>query len=104
MNPGGGIANGVLLNYDLNPGSGAGDMFFDVPTSLFAGVSGQYVLLYSQFGTPPGTYRSNDGFEEWAVISGAAVPEPSSPLLCFLAAAIYFGLRLAPPRAKVFPR
>ena len=101
MNPGGGTANSVLLNYNLNPGSGAGDMFLDLPTVLFAGVPGQYVLLYSQFGDPPGAYPSNDGFEEWAVISGAAVPEPSSPLLCVLAAAIWFGLRLAQPRAKV---
>src|SRR5262249_53089217 len=59
MNLGGGTGNGVLLNYDLNPGSGAGDMFLTIPTNAFSGVSGQYVVLYSQFGTPPGQYPSN---------------------------------------------
>lgn len=73
MNPGGGTANGVKLNYALNPGSGWGDIYVDIPVSAFAGKSGDYLVLYSQFGHPPGEYASNDGFEEWAV-----VPEPST--------------------------
>ena len=94
MNLGGGTANGVLLNYDLNPGSGAGDMFLYIPTAFFAAVPGQYVLLYSQFGTPPGAYQSNDGFEEWAVIAGTAVPEPTTPAFAGAFLAIWFGARM----------
>jgi hypothetical protein len=102
MNIGGGTANGVLLNYDLNPGSGAGDMFLDIPTSFFTGVSGQYVLLYSQFGTPPGAYQSNDGFEEWAVISGQeVVPEPTTGMLAGAFLLIWLGTRLLNNRQKL---
>jgi hypothetical protein len=78
MNPGGGTANGVKLDYSLNPGSGAGDMYLYLPTSLFDTANGQYVFLYSQFGNPPGEYGSNDGFEEWAVLTPVVIPEPST--------------------------
>jgi hypothetical protein len=40
--------------------------------------------MYSQFGTPPGPFDSNDGFEEWAVLSQGDVthvPEPTSVIL-----------------------
>jgi hypothetical protein len=104
MSTGGGTANGVLLNYDLNPGSGAGDMFLDIPTAFFAGSSGQYVLLYSQFGTPPGIYASNDGFEEWAVISGqVVVPEPTAGMVAGAFLLIWFGARLLSNRQKLSP-
>jgi hypothetical protein len=75
----------IHMDYSLNPGSGAGDMFLYVPDSDFAsGITN--VILYSQFGTPPGTAGTNDGFEEWAVLKPAgspcigcdAVPEPGS--------------------------
>jgi len=63
----------VELNYALNPGSGAGDMFMYVPTSAFAaspGVAGalstDFVYFYSLFGNANG---SNDGFEEWSLIT-----------------------------------
>ena len=41
--------NGILLNYTLNSGSGQGDMFLDVPNSLFVG-GFTNVYLWSQFG------------------------------------------------------
>jgi hypothetical protein len=70
--------NSILLNYNLNTGSGSGDMFAYIRTSLFTG--GTYVYLYSQFGNAPN--GNNDGFEEWSTIRGAsAVPEPASLLL-----------------------
>jgi hypothetical protein len=77
--------NTVELNYNLNTGSGSGDMFFYVNTSLFTGTN-QYVYLYSLFGSPN---NNNDGFEEWAVLgeggggsdSETPVPEPGSLLL-----------------------
>jgi hypothetical protein len=70
--------NAILLNYNLNTGSGSGDMFAYIPTSVFTG--GTYVYLYSQFGNAPN--GNNDGFEEWATVRGTtAVPEPASLLL-----------------------
>jgi len=60
--------NRVTMNFNLNPGSGAGDLFVYVRTSLFdpyTSANGSYVVLFSQFGDPPGSQGSNDGFEEW---------------------------------------
>jgi hypothetical protein len=70
--------NSIKLNYSLNPGSGAGDMYAYIPTSAFSG--GTFVYLYSQFGT---NFASNDGFEEWATLQGRTptVPEPASVIL-----------------------
>jgi len=63
----------VNLNYSLNPGSGAGDMYMYVPTSYFAGVPlTDNVYFYSLFGNP---HASNDGFEEWALVG---VPGPTT--------------------------
>jgi len=91
--------NNVKLNYNLNSGSGSGDLFMYVPVSLFGATTpNTFVYLYSAFGStmyldsgnPPSLYGNNDGFEEWAVrvcstISGATctneelpnVPEPA---------------------------
>jgi hypothetical protein len=79
--------NTVELNYNLNTGSGSGDMFFYVRNSLFTG-SNTFVYLYSSFGAPN---NNNDGFEEWAVLNlpgtptpfdeTPSVPEPGSLLL-----------------------
>jgi PEP-CTERM motif len=84
----------IKLNYNLNPGSGAGDMFFYVATTGITPAAGQnFLILYSQFGTPPGPNGTNDGFEEWAVLKSSivncgpdqctvnGVPEPASLLL-----------------------
>lgn len=68
----------IQLNFSLNPGSGGGDMFLYVPNSDFD-TSLSNVILFSQFGNPRGTYSSNDGFEEWAVLS--PVPEPAPIIL-----------------------
>jgi hypothetical protein len=60
----------VLLNYNLAPGSGNGDMLLLIPDSMFttpcAGAN-QYVYFWSEFGKKGGAYQSNDGFEEWSV-------------------------------------
>lgn len=70
--------NWLKLNYNLNPGSGAGDLFMYIPTSLFGAET--YVYLYSVFGEHD---NNNDGFEEWAVrvAPGTNVPEPATLLL-----------------------
>lgn len=73
----------VLLNYDLNSGSGSGDMFFYVPVSLFAGtLPTDYVYFYSLFS------NSDAGFEEWALLQSTGgggqppvIPEPGTMLL-----------------------
>jgi len=75
-----GTGNRILLDYSLNTGSGSGDMFAYIPTSLFQAQAafGGYVYLYSQFS------GNNDGFEEWATVQGSSstvVPEPGSLLL-----------------------
>jgi len=99
MNPpsAGSGPNGVKLNYNLNPGSGAGDMFVYIPASLFAGTGNNFLYLYSQFGnvTPfglPQGYDTSDGFEEWSRVNadgggaggGNPVPEPSQFLSLFV--------------------
>jgi hypothetical protein len=65
----------ILLDFQLNDGSGSGDMTMLVPESFFApyesGINKKdYVVLYSKFGGDlfNGTqYANNDGFEEWFV-------------------------------------
>lgn len=75
-----GAGNEILLDYNLNSGSGSGDMFAYIPVSLFAGASNtDYVYLYSQFGAKGGAYAENAGFEEWATRPTAtAVPDAGS--------------------------
>jgi len=71
----------IELNFVLNPGSGAGDMFLYVEDSLFAGAQ-THVVFATHFGSPNGDHGTNDGFEEWAVVKRVNdVPEPSSLLL-----------------------
>ncbi|WP_239027514.1 PEP-CTERM sorting domain-containing protein [Geomonas diazotrophica] len=88
-----GVDSYIKLNYDLNTGSGSGDMLFYVPNSLFAGYADTTALyLFSGFGT---NYEANDGFEEWWVGKSAPVPpvpEPGTMILLgagFLSLAIY---------------
>jgi len=68
----------VRMDYSLANGSGSGDMFVYVKSSLFTGVN-PYVYLYSKFGNPDG---SDAGFEEWATrpctSNPPAVPLPAS--------------------------
>jgi hypothetical protein len=88
--------NEIMLDFNRNPGSGAGDMFLLVKSSLFGTDNSENVILYSHFGDPPsgsiggigGSDSSSDGVEEWAVFQGlvpgttvfdgGSVPEPAS--------------------------
>jgi hypothetical protein len=70
----------IELDYNLNPGSGAGDMYAYIKDSLFTQDDGSFVYLYSAFGQPNAT---NDGFEEWALLktTDIRVPTPGAALL-----------------------
>ncbi len=61
--------NAVLLNASLSHGSGSGDLLVDVPDALLTEPGGNFVYLYSKFGT---TVSANGGFEEWAVATPGA--------------------------------
>lgn len=83
-----GTDNAIDLNYNLNSGSGSGDMWAYIPKANFdaahASTNNDFVYLYSKFGIP---HANNDGYEEWAGVEGPNnnVPEPS-PLLAGLLA------------------
>jgi hypothetical protein len=101
---GGAVYDKVTLDYSLNSGSGSGDMYLDIPLTMFNAAFGSagstfnsaskqnnaYVYLYSKFGSDP--YANNDGFEEWAFLAkvappgggGFSAPEPSSLVLAGL--------------------
>jgi hypothetical protein len=86
----------VALDYNLNSGSGSGDLLVYIPQSLLGTDGSTYVYLYSLFGSNStgftktgydGGFGNNDGFEEWAVRIGEqeipppVIPEPASMLL-----------------------
>jgi hypothetical protein len=64
--------NYLMLDASQSHGSGSGDMFFFVPTSMFTGASSSdFLYLYSKFGMRESALG---GFEEWA----AVIPEPNT--------------------------
>ena len=86
--------NAVALNYNLNSGSGSGDLKVYIPVSALGVDLTQYVYLYSLFGSNStgftktgfaGGFGNNDGFEEWAVrdvtTPPPTIPEPATILL-----------------------
>jgi hypothetical protein len=69
--------SGLLLGYNLNSGSGSGDIWAFIPKAKFTGPN-PWVYLYSSFGVPN---NNNDGYEEWAAVVGhntPSVPVPAS--------------------------
>lgn len=86
----------VDFNYRNHTGSGDGDIKIYIPLSVFSGHSGAISLL-DGWGTPGG-YQDNDGFQEWAALTGGSecpvgspecsvsAPEPASLALFGLAA------------------
>jgi len=95
----GSLAQNTELWIDSGRGSGSGDIYLYVQSSLFGTDPNKYVTLFSQFGNPTGTYTSSAGFEEWAYKSApttepptpVGVPVPASVQL-FLAGVIPLGL------------
>jgi hypothetical protein len=98
-----GTDNALDLNYNLNSGSGSGDLWAFIPKAKFdaaqAGNNDDFVYLYSKFGIP---HANNDGYEEWSGVEGPSnnVPEPS-PLLACLLCGIAFGVLRIRPAARL---
>jgi hypothetical protein len=65
-------ANSLLLDYSLNPGSGAGDLLIFLPTSFFSGAT-----LADNLYVVAGFSGSNDGFEEFSTF-GIDRPTPTT--------------------------
>ncbi|HEV8377598.1 MAG TPA: hypothetical protein VGP99_02020 [Tepidisphaeraceae bacterium] len=97
-----GTDNAIDLNYNLNSGSGSGDMWAYIPKANFdaaqAGNNNDFVYLYSKFGIP---HPNNDGYEEWSGVEGPnnVVPEPSA-----LLAGLFVVAALAIVRIRPAPR
>jgi hypothetical protein len=66
--------NWVVVQDDVTPRAGAGDMLLYVPADLFSG--NPFVYLYSRFGDHHG---GNGGVEQWAVGVGGPVTPPVTP-------------------------
>lgn len=102
--PGTAGGNEIVLNYNINGGSGQGDMKLLIPVSAFNWVdpATTYVYLYSQFGAMgagcinnyfdatgqhandpiTSSCANNDGYEEWyRILGGTPVPEPATLIL-----------------------
>ncbi len=85
-----GADNWIKLDYNLNAGSGGGDMFAYIPDSLFVGPN-QFVYLYCSFGEQgvgKNGLDTSDGYEEWAVRTPDSpppvIPEPASAALALI--------------------
>jgi hypothetical protein len=56
-------------------------MLLYINDAAFSGLPGTTLItLYSQFGSPPGTAATNDGYEEWAAITSGTIPLPPVPI------------------------
>lgn len=76
--------------FDANNGSGSGDLYVYIPVSYFAG-GGTYFTLYCEFAKNPSldpAYPNDDGFEEWAYVSGPNSVPDSGGTLALLGSAI----------------
>ncbi|PYK73313.1 MAG: hypothetical protein DME44_01620 [Verrucomicrobia bacterium] len=82
-----GSGDRVILDASRNHGSGSGDMYAYIPASDFAGSkTSDFVYLYAHFGS---TDASQAGFEEWALVNAAPIPEMNAlfPIIGFFALA-----------------
>jgi hypothetical protein len=103
----------ILLNYDLESGSGDADMIFRVPKTAFANVAlTDNVYLYSKFGSlglsslyptaspiTGANWGNSDGFEEWAY-SREKVEVPDGGVTALMLGMSLLGLRFVSRRRK----
>ncbi|MGE5179584.1 MAG: PEP-CTERM sorting domain-containing protein [Bacteroidota bacterium] len=78
----------VYMDYNLNAGSGQGDIKVLIPTSYFAGVQAtDYMYFYNMMGATTNMgagMDGSDGFEEWRALEGPQnqqLPEPSTVMI-----------------------
>jgi hypothetical protein len=80
----------IMLDASRNSGSGSGDMYAYIPTSVFSGVANSdFIYMYCRFGDQAAADGTTEGgFEEWS-LAASPVPEVSSlfPILGLIAAA-----------------
>jgi len=91
----------VILDASRNHGSGSGDMYAYIPTFDFAGTkTSDFVYLYAYFGN---TDNSQAGFEEWALVNAAPIPEMNAlfPIIGFFCAGLRHAIFAATSRAAV---
>jgi hypothetical protein len=81
----------IKLNANLQQGSGHFDMIANIPNSVFAGATGSYLYLYSQFGS---NFTSSAGFEEWTYQEAAAPRPVPGPTPVPLPASVWAGMGL----------
>jgi len=96
QNNGTNLAMNQEILVDTGNGSGSGDAFFYVRSSLFGTNLNSYVTLFAQFGHPNGSYESNSGFEEFSYRAGngptfQATPEPSTLVMASMAGLMGLG-------------
>ena len=70
--------NNILMDNNLNSGSGSGDMLAYIPSAAFGADETKYVYLYNEFGLNTPT---DSGFEEWAVVEGGVRPPGDGSLM-----------------------
>jgi hypothetical protein len=78
----------VILDASRTHGRGSGDMYAYIPTSDFSGAkTSDFVYLYAHVGNSD---ASQAGFEEWALVNVAPIPETDAlfPILGFFAVAL----------------
>lgn len=84
----------VYMDYNLNAGSGQGDIKVLIPTSFFTGANAtDYLYFYNKMGATDGMLADgsnftggdgSDGFEEWRALIGPheqQLPEPSTVMI-----------------------
>jgi hypothetical protein len=78
----------IVLNDNVNPDTGYGDMRLLVPASNFTGVANSdFVYVYSKMG---GLHDANGGAEEWAVRTNVVPPPPPPTGTSSLSGGVYF--------------
>ncbi|MBL0928012.1 MAG: hypothetical protein IBJ11_10235 [Phycisphaerales bacterium] len=78
--------NWLAMDFNLNAGSGQGDVRFLLPVSVLSGFSPtSYFILFSRFGD---NMSSDDGVEEWSLTDQIVVPTPGTAVVLLAAGVV----------------